>query len=339
MTSDLNDTYFIAREACPTCGSHAVSEIYRCSLDASPIRDLIATHYEAQGTVDWTILEGTDYVLCECSACDLVYQKNVPNDSALDAIYNRFISPAFLARLEDERLTVDNFNRIAGELDVLFRMTSKHPSQITFLDYGFGHGRWARVARAMGAKVFATEIGEEKKAQAASLGVEIIPDAEVDRLRFDIVHTEQVFEHLVEPAREFRRLSAATDGIMKVAVPYSRSIRNLLRAHGMITQSPFVKVLQERKLTRTDEDYVAIQPLEHLNAYAPRTFEKLAAANGMRIVSRVRRASVAVNPTAIGLLAKSAVRIGTMLAKMAIVPNLGYYLFAPARRATERTNA
>lgn len=337
MTSDINTAYFHVRENCPVCGHTDVSELYRCELTASPIRDLIATHYEAQGIVEWSVLEGTDYILCECRNCDLVFQRNAPDDITLDAIYNRFISPSFLAKLEDDRLSIDNFNRIAGELDVLFRLTSKHPGRITFLDYGFGHGRWARVARALGAKVFATEISEEKKKYAASLGVEIIPDEEIDRMRFDIVHTEQVFEHLVEPGREFRRLAAVTDGIMKVAVPYSRGTRKLLDRHGMISQSPFRKVLEDRQLSRTDEDYVAIQPLEHLNAYAPRTFERLAAANQMQIISRVRRAAVAVNPMEVGLIARSILRLGKTIVKMVIKPNLGYYIFKPAHSAS--TNA
>ncbi len=41
------------------------------------------------------------------------------------------------------------------------------------LDYGMGYGRLARVARAFGATVFATEIGEDKHRLAATLGVQI----------------------------------------------------------------------------------------------------------------------------------------------------------------------
>lgn len=322
----VNEKFFSVRAACPVCGSIEVSQIYCCGLTDSPVRDFISSHYEQQGKVDWSLLEGTDFVLCACRACELVYQRNVPGDVVLNSIYNDVISPAFLERIEAERLTVDNFNQIAGELGVLFRMTGKAPSRIRFLDFGFGRGRWARVARAMGATVFATETGEEKKAIAAGIGVEIIADEAIDGMRFDIVHTEQVFEHLTDPATHFRRLAAVTDGIMKVAVPQHGDIGALLARKGMTSVSPFNdRLLKRRRLTGEDHDYVAIQPLEHLNAYARKTIDVLAAANGMRVVSRTRVGSVAVD---VGRLANSAVRVGAMLAKR-FRADTGYYLLRP----------
>lgn len=329
MPSAINREFFNERTVCPVCSGTAVTEVFRGGMTESPVRDFISSHYENQGTVDWSLLEGTDYVLCECDDCHLFYQRNVPNNFLLDRVYNEMIAPAFLQSLETERLTVDNFNRIGGELDLLFRRLGKPPGKVRFLDYGFGHGRWARVARALGATVFATEISEEKKAYAAGIGVEIIADEEVDHLRFDIVHTEQVFEHLVDPAKDFRRLAAVTDGFLKFAVPHSGNIKRLLATRGMIAESPFKQVLQGRALNRTQNTYVAIQPLEHLNAYFPKTVERLAADNGMHVVDRVRRAAVALNFSSPRLFARSAAKAGTMLAKMILAPDLGYYLLSP----------
>jgi hypothetical protein len=325
----FNAEHFQLRERCPVCSAADNPDIYRCALTADPVRSFIATHYAPQGQVDWSLFQGTDYVLAECGGCGLIYQRAVPNAALLDALYNRMISPAFLEGVERERLTIDNFNQIAGETAVLLRMAGKPPSEVRWLDYGFGHGRWARVARAMGTQVYATEIGEEKKAAAAALGVRIVSDAEVDAMRFDVVHTEQVLEHLAEPGRDFARLAAVTAGILKVAVPRHRNLHALLAAKGMTPRSPIGRALRGEALSQEDDTYVAVQPLEHLNTFCARTMERLAADNRMRIVSRVRRAAVPIDLSDARRLRGSLVQLGKMAAKMIIRPDGGYYLFRP----------
>jgi hypothetical protein len=255
----------------------------------------------------------------------------VPKDEVLLKLYSQIIEPEFLANLEEDRLTLDNFNRIAGEMDTLFRLCGKHPSKIKFLDYGFGHGRWSRVARAIGAKVYATEIGNEKKSVASGIGVEIIADSDIDGMLFDIVHTEQVFEHLVDPAREFGRLAAATEGIMKVAVPHHGDILGLLSKKGMASSSPFVEsMLSGRRLTSEESSYISVLPLEHLNTFSPKAIARLAKDHGMHIFSRTRKASVSLNFTTLRLFSRSVLQTGSMIAKSMLAPDRGYYLLRPS---------
>ena len=148
-------------------------------------------------------------------------------------------------------------------------------------------------------------------------------------MRFDIVHTEQVFEHLVTPARDFRRLAAVTDGIMKVAVPKVGNIRDLLLRKGMAGEAPLAKSLRGERLTTADISYWSVGPLEHINAYAPRSIERLARDNNMQLVSRVRRASVALDLTAPSLFTRSLLRVGMMLARTIVAPESGYYILRP----------
>lgn len=331
MASQVNLAYFAPRERCPVCASAEYAVIYQCPLDARPVSGFIESHYRTQGVVDWAMLAGTDYVLCACSTCGLLFQKHVPTNAALDRIYNHLISPQNVADLERSRLSVDNFNRIAGEMTVLFRMTGKHPSEITLLDFGAGHGRWARVARALGASVFITETGDQKRRMAQSLGVNVIDDEQIDSMRFDIVHTEQVFEHLVHPAREFERLARVTNCLMKVAVPRAGDVRRVLERHGMPDQSPFERWVNGGARRWVDETYIAIAPLEHLNIYSPRVMTAMAERNGMRLLTRVRRGSVSVDLTGARNLARSAADLGRMALKSLLQVDRGYYVFAPAK--------
>lgn len=327
----LASANFISREVCPVCASRQFQTFYSCEMSKDPVRGFIESHYQDQGHTDWHLLEHAEFALCECATCGLVFQKNVPSDHMLENIYTKMISPDFLAELERSRLTIHNFSAIAGELMMLFERTGKHPGSIRFLDFGFGSGRWARVARALGADVFVTEIGEEKYRTAASLGITVIPDEAIDKETFDIVHTEQVLEHLVEPGREFRRLARATKGLMKVAVPRGGDIRQHVVKGAIPARSPFRLSAEGTEFGKDEYVYAAILPLEHLNAFAPRTIDYLAKQNGMTVCSRVRRTGVMIDQLNLRGLLKSAAKVGKEAARAMLKPNTGYYLLQPDR--------
>jgi SAM-dependent methyltransferase len=220
------------------------------------------------------------------------------------------IDPSFLSQFELDLLTIENFGEIAGEMTSLFRMLDKHPSQVSVLDYGFGYARWARVATAIGAKVFGAEISPDKISLAQSLGIEVISTEDLPSMRFDIVHTEQVFEHLVEPRIEFEKLSnlLTCGGIMKVAVPRQGNIRRHLKS-GI-----------------TDKDYESMLPvgaLEHLNAFSHRSMEVLAQSQNTKLVTYVRRQAIFFD---LSDVARSLTRLAKVMLR-SFRRDSGYYLF------------
>jgi len=192
-----------------------------------------------------------------------------------------------------------------------------------------GHGRWARVARAMGATVYVTEIRDDKTRLARSLGVEVIEDSDIDLMSFDLVHTEQVMEHLVNPGRDFARLARAVSpgGLFKVAIPFRGRLDTMLPAQGMPAAALFAEG-GARALPGDAEAFAAIQPLEHLNAFGPKTISWLAAENGLDIVAQTRRRSISVNTIGARCWKQGAIRIGTELIKAAMRHRIGYYLLA-----------
>lgn len=277
--ADLGNCLFAERKSCPICGSSSLSVLFSAPYTDRRVREHILSHYRNQGVVSFEPLEGVDYTILECLDCDLIFQKMVPTGRMLSIIYDQFIDQARLRELELSRLTVENFRAIARHLAVLFAAVDKSPAHIRFLDFGFGYGRWARVAVGMGAEVFATEISPEKIAFAASIGVKIIPEDALPDQRFDIIHTEQVFEHLTDPAGTFDKLarSLAENGIFKISVPKQGRIRDLLRHHGFIDWSPYEFDYKKKKFN----NYDCIMPLEHLNAFSPRSIEHLARRAGL----------------------------------------------------------
>lgn len=277
--------------------------------------------------VDWSLLADADFEVRHCRRCDLIYQNNVPGDALLKEIYTRMISPESLGQYERDLLTLDNFQRIAGEFATIFRQLDKPIPDIRMLDYGMGMGRWARVARGIGAKVYATEIGDDKYALGSALGIEMLKEQEIDGKTFDFVHTEQVCEHLVHPGRDFARLAKtlAPGGLFKVAVPYRGKLERILR-EGRLSDRALFATAGARDIPGDAEASGAIQPLEHLNAFSARTIDWLARDNGLEIVAQVRRRSVAIDTGSIGGMASGFKRLGVELTKAAIRLRIGYYL-------------
>ncbi len=324
--------YFYERKSCPVCGSVNHQMLFTCLMTKEPVRAFIQSHYQKQGKVDFTYLEGTDYTLLECDNCNLIYQRQAPTEVMLDVIYNEMVDPSFLIQLTTRSMTLQGFEEIAGELSVLMSLIGKSPANTQILDYGFGFGRWARVAAAMGAKVYATEISPEKISYAQKIGVEIIDDEALGHLQFDLVHTEQVFEHLTEPAREFGRLASALSpgGILKMAVPPLGRIKGLIASQGMINWSPQEQLWDPAPSLTKDskcDDYVCVLPLEHLNAFSPRSVGILADHAGLDIVGCGRKRAVPVHFHQPQLFFKSLSNIAKELLRPVLRTNSGYYLF------------
>lgn len=265
---------FLARERCPVCGSGHLATLYTATYDSPAIRRHVESHYRQQGSVEHGLLRGVDFTILECRDCALIFQKMVPTPTMMHHLYDRFIDPEKLKDYEHSRLTLDNHHDVAARLAHLLVRIGKEPRDATLLDFGFGYGRWARVAVGMGLQVFATEISPEKIAFARSIGVTILDEAEMARRQFDIVHTEQVFEHLTHPAEVFALLARCVGpgGVIKLAMPRQGRIRQLIARHGFIDWSPYERDFR----CGAFNDYNAMLPLEHLNAFCRKSIDVLA---------------------------------------------------------------
>ena len=92
--------------------------------------------------------------------------------------------------------------------------------------------------------------------------------------RFHFINTEQVFEHLVDPAGTVKALANALrpDGLLKISVPNAADLdRRLARGHWDAVK-------------HTEDSLNIVHPLEHLNAFTVRALEVMAADAGLRRV-------------------------------------------------------
>ena len=273
------NTWFLRREECPVCASSQFRTIYQCQYDKSPLKEYLIDFYSPQGMVEFDYLEGASYVLCDCDACGLIFQRDIPNDHLMERLYNHWIDPkkTFKKHLDDDGNLVQDgleyFSVYAQEIMQFITYLGKNPSSLNFCDFGMGWGAWALMAKAFGCNSCGLELSNEKIEFAKLNGVNIINWDEISQYRFDFINTEQSFEHIPEPLKTLRHLSSGLkpDGILKISVPYA--------ATSDIDRS--LKIMDWKSPRNSKNSLMFVQPLEHINFFRRRTLLKLASQAGL----------------------------------------------------------
>jgi cyclopropane fatty-acyl-phospholipid synthase-like methyltransferase len=159
---------------------------------------------------------------------------------------------------------------MAGEVHFLIRYLDMKPGHIRVLDYGMGWGEWANVARAYGCQAAGVELSTARQRYARSIGLEVFEYENLPTDTFHFVNTEQVFEHLTEPAETLRRLAASlrSGGLLRISVPNAtRTLR---------------KLRKRRFGDLSADEIMPIAPLEHVNCFTPGTLEWFGASAGLQ---------------------------------------------------------
>lgn len=270
----MSNPWFARREECPACASGRFKAIYQSQYDEPPVKDYLSDFYSPQGMVEFEYLHGASYILCECNICGLIFQRDIPNETLMERLYEHWIDPHKVFSQQQEHDGLGYYSYYAQEIMQIISYFSKKPSSLCFLDYGMGWGKWALMAKAFGCDSYGTELSMERIQHAKSSGIKVIEWDEISQHRFDFINTEQVFEHIAEPLQTLRHLKNAlkTDGILKISVPTANDIERRLRI--MDWKSP--------KGSRNSLNPVA--PLEHINFFRRASLAKMAVEAGMEEV-------------------------------------------------------
>lgn len=255
------------REQCPSCGSRGARVLLSVPYESPGVQGFIKTHYHRPP--DTTPLAGSSYEIVRCESCALGYQRYVPGPELLQTIYDEWISatPKEHAR---SRYGLEDYRLLSQEVQFVIEHFRKPPGSIQVLDFGMGWGVWSRMAMAFGCNVAGAELSVARQQHARSIGVEVLQWDELPGRNFHFINTEQVFEHLVEPATTLRHLATALadGGILRISVPNCRAA---LRA---LEKKPSFEAL-------STEDVRALHPLEHLNGFEATTLEQFGRGAGL----------------------------------------------------------
>jgi len=258
------------RSHCPLCANSSFETLIHEPYDSPALKGFLDRQYE--GRANTLQLSGYDYELVRCTACELGYQRNVPADALLAEIYDVWIPSSERERLRRMR-TLYDYSYTAEQVHFLIDQLGLQPWQVEILDFGMGWCEWASMARAFGCRVAGAELSVERLEYARSIGIETVDWDAIPKREFHFIHTEQVFEHLIEPVEVLKHLARALHpkGMLLVSVPDSRVA--LKRAAGAKFGSLAPKTI------------VPIQPLEHVNCFEFKTIERMAKAAGLKVMT------------------------------------------------------
>lgn len=270
--SVANHSHVDRRTVCPVCESSDFHHLYECPFDQPPISDYLDDFYSSQGNIDLEYLRGASYVLLQCSHCDLIFQRDILNETLMERLYEHWIDPQ---KAKSRHLNADFPVLQCWRAQEILRVISyfrKPPSSLRFLDFGMGWGEWVLLAKGFGCEAYGAELSTSRILYAQSKGI-AIHNLNGD-LKFDFINTEQVFEHLPDPLKVGRQLRAMLKpgGILKINVPNGANVKRKLR------------YMKWSASGNSRFSLNAVAPLEHINCFQRGSLLKLANALGLHEV-------------------------------------------------------
>jgi len=241
---------FQTRNHCPACGAMSNTR-YRTPFNSPPMSTFIASYYG----VDPAPLEG-EYRIEQCGACCTYYQGEVGGPELLEKIYDEWVE-----QIEDPREISSHAEDVANprlsrdghEVMAAASYLGVPLRELKTLDFGMGFALWAILAKQLGCDSYGTDLSKRRMALAQRRGVKT-----VDTLgQYHFINTEQVFEHLTDPAGTMELLSKALlpGGILKVSVPSTRGVDR------------FCNRMNAGQAEIAEAEILPVHPLEHVNCF------------------------------------------------------------------------
>jgi len=232
-------------------------------------------HYSADLSAE---LGDQPFDLVCCSACGLTYHRLILSEEGLATLYGRWIDPAQVTQFEATHTAkrADPFAQGVQRLKTLLRLRHlvrvQHPdaAPIRLMDFGCGDGEMLATAKVLGMDAIGIDISATRSHAARGAGALVLPDlATFDAKGGGKLHAvvlSQVLEHVSDPVGLLRAIvpRMVPGGVLFVAVP---------NCSGLTVPRDF-------------DGFHRLQPLEHINAFTPRTLRETVARAGFHPLRR-----------------------------------------------------
>lgn len=262
---------FRDRTCCPSCGAVDYGPVWDGRFSDPDVTRWIGQFGYSADTP--AALGDRSFALVQCAACALRYHRSVIDESAVETIYRDWTDQAQVTRFEalhgagDRTASGIRLVKLALRLRHLLRGVD---APLRWLDFGCGNGRALAAGNLLGFEMSGIDVSATRSQQAERMGAPVFADLD----RFDAmgngpVHAitlEQVLEHLLEPREllESLRQRLLPGGVLFVAVPNCEGIDR----------------------PRDFESFHKVQPIEHVNAFTPKTLRDICERAGFRPVRR-----------------------------------------------------
>lgn len=262
---------FQTRERCVSCASPQSIELSSGRFGEQPARGYIES--DPWGEDPMPHLENEKWALQQCADCGQKQHRYILSSEWNEIRFTRWMSQDAIRQFEAEHATGQS--SAADHVQHVLRLKSLGVRRI--LDFGCGFGQFLEMCRLFGMEAIGVD-----RSHARRSGANAAIFAELDEVSgsFDAITMFEVLEHLDDPLATLKMLVGRLKpgGIMIVEVPDTTGVTDMA----------------------SREHYYKIHPLDHINAFTPKS---LVALMGKAGLAPIRKGSAFVT-TSLKRLAK-----------------------------------
>jgi 2-polyprenyl-3-methyl-5-hydroxy-6-metoxy-1,4-benzoquinol methylase len=255
------------RNNCPCCEGQNYKKIFSMPYDHKILKTFLYNYYKEKINSFYKNLKNEIYILNKCKDCSTIFQEYIPSEKFSYDLYEKLISQQESLG-KKQTLRASNFRGNFDELLVFEKLTKKISSKIKILEFGSGWGYWSKLANSLNFDVTASELSNVRKEYIKSNGIKILNDLENTSEKFDIIYSDQVFEHINYPKKIFNLLYKTLNkgGYLFIKFPDSLMFQYKINKN-------FIPGKNQA------------HPLEHINLYFKNSFKYMIRDMNMSIIN------------------------------------------------------
>ena len=235
----------VSRNNCPICEKNTISSIYKLPYQDIKIVNFLKIYYKDR--LPLNLLNGYDYDLLECNNCKFIFQKFIPDEDFAEELYEKYISPE--ESLEKKISNIKNLKKqYHNEIKLIKNIF--RDKDINILEFGAGWGFWSAEAKKFGFKVSCLELSKKRVDYMKTKGLKVINNLENDNKKYDLIYSDQTFEHINNPKETLELLNSSLNKNGYIFLNFPSSFG-------------FKSKVSKNYTPKKDEAH----PLEHLNLY------------------------------------------------------------------------
>ena len=207
------------------------------------------------------------YTLQKCIDCQTIFQEFIPTDEFSNKLYEEIISPNKSLK-KKLNFPVTQFNTYFNEMIAFENLFKKKSFDIKVLEFGAGWGFWSRLAQSLNFKVNVSEISATRNKFLKDNNLKLINELDKTNDKFDLIYSDQTFEHLNYPKEIFNSLYKILNQSGFIFLKFPNSLF-------------FKKKINKSYVPSKD----AVHPLEHINLFTINSFKSIIKDLNMSVIN------------------------------------------------------
>jgi len=245
------------RISCPCCKGVKLKKKYSLEYKDQKMLSFLNNYYGKNIKDYLNKIKNYQYNIKECFDCSTIFQEFVPDNAFGYELYENIISKKNSIE-KKTKYDLKNFEFFFKEIKILKKFFKKKNFEIKVLEFGAGWGFWSRFMKSLNFQIFTNELSLTRIKFIKRNNINNILNLKKSKETFDIIYSDQVFEHLNHPNEILNLLISKLNknGLIYLKFPNSFNFRKNLNKNYVPTKD-------------------ALHPLEHINLFNIKSFRAM----------------------------------------------------------------